>query len=508
MAVRLAFGGGRVGGSLEVSTCLTATGGNAQDFETETFVTEPVPARAFYSIMPQNSGKDYKARLVDVAQTLMAGGPVGGNQGGEYVVEPLAFAVRGRDEDGAVPEVHGDGDTVGTLRAAGGGSSRDFIAFQGRGSNLDLGQEVTGTLGTNADRASGGAPMVACGGGDVTHTLTAEGHDASEDGTGRGSPIAAGAWGVRRLTPTECERLQGFPDGWTRIPGLGGWRDLDADEDRAEIEAAGLTVRVGKGGALRVNDPDGPRYKALGNSWAVPVVRWIGARLQAEDARSRSEVGGGQAEAPHEGEHQFDRAGRFDRVVGVGPAAHRALADAEEPRGGALGQVEIGEFAPELLGGHSEAQGFEAVGASALGDADHLVGGEFLIDEGEGLERVKALVPQGGGGERDLVGGRHGSAAQNGEDAGADLGGGYLAGTDRGDPQFLQPGEDAGRAVDEDGRAVGGAVLGREAARGVVEADFDVGDLRGHLQAPAGMIALPNGRQYAAILAGRQGVAA
>jgi DNA (cytosine-5)-methyltransferase 1 len=56
---------------------------------------------------------------------------------------------------------------------------------------------------------------------------------------------------VRRLTPTECERLQGFPDGYTNIP----WRKA-------------------------AESPDGPRYKALGNSWAVPVVRWIGKRIQ------------------------------------------------------------------------------------------------------------------------------------------------------------------------------------------------------------------------------------
>jgi DNA (cytosine-5)-methyltransferase 1 len=59
---------------------------------------------------------------------------------------------------------------------------------------------------------------------------------------------------VRRLTPTECERLQGFPDGYTAIP----WRKKPASEC-----------------------PDSPRYKALGNSWAVPVVRWIGARIDA-----------------------------------------------------------------------------------------------------------------------------------------------------------------------------------------------------------------------------------
>jgi DNA (cytosine-5)-methyltransferase 1 len=55
---------------------------------------------------------------------------------------------------------------------------------------------------------------------------------------------------VRRLTPTECERLQGFPDGYTDIP----WRG-------------------------KQTSPDGPRYKALGNSMAVPVMRWIGVQL-------------------------------------------------------------------------------------------------------------------------------------------------------------------------------------------------------------------------------------
>jgi DNA (cytosine-5)-methyltransferase 1 len=57
---------------------------------------------------------------------------------------------------------------------------------------------------------------------------------------------------IRRLTPTECERLQGFPDSWTQIP----YRNKPADLC-----------------------PDGPRYKACGNSMAVPVMRWIGERI-------------------------------------------------------------------------------------------------------------------------------------------------------------------------------------------------------------------------------------
>ncbi|WP_440111691.1 DNA cytosine methyltransferase [Acidovorax sp. BL-A-41-H1] len=66
-------------------------------------------------------------------------------------------------------------------------------------------------------------------------------------------PALLTAMQVRRLTPTECERLQGFPDDYTLIP----WRKKPAGDC-----------------------PDGPRYKALGNSWAVPVARWIGQRIQ------------------------------------------------------------------------------------------------------------------------------------------------------------------------------------------------------------------------------------
>lgn len=116
----------------------------------------------------------------------------------------------------------------------------------------------------------------------VAHTLRGEGADASEDGTGRGSPlvayrtagncgpfeqgdktaclntatdpsqnIVANASDVRRLTPLEWERLQGFPDGWTE----------------------GFS--------------DSTRYKMLGNAIAVPVARWIGSRIRGNVAGAR-----------------------------------------------------------------------------------------------------------------------------------------------------------------------------------------------------------------------------
>jgi DNA (cytosine-5)-methyltransferase 1 len=77
---------------------------------------------------------------------------------------------------------------------------------------------------------------------------------ARMEGGGFEGSVMTPAMQVRRLTPTECERLQGFPDGYTAIP----WRK--------KFEA-----------------PDGPRYKALGNSMAVPCMAWIGKRIAEVD---------------------------------------------------------------------------------------------------------------------------------------------------------------------------------------------------------------------------------
>ena len=63
--------------------------------------------------------------------------------------------------------------------------------------------------------------------------------------------MVASRWAVRRLTPLECERLQGFPDGWTAVP----WRG-------------------------RERTPDGLRYTALGNAMTVNCMEWIGRRIE------------------------------------------------------------------------------------------------------------------------------------------------------------------------------------------------------------------------------------
>lgn len=134
-----------------------------------------------------------------------------GHGGGHAAV---AFDLRGR-AGGAMPE--GPHETA-NIRAASGGSSRSYVAT-----------------------------------GDVYPTLSAH-----EGGTLTQIPpipvSSGGAWAVRRLTPVECERLQGFPDGWT-------------------------DVGNGRGGPT----PDGPRYRALGNSMACNVMRWIGMRIALVD---------------------------------------------------------------------------------------------------------------------------------------------------------------------------------------------------------------------------------
>jgi DNA (cytosine-5)-methyltransferase 1 len=141
--------------------------------------------------------------------------------------------------------------------------------------------QVAPTLGRCAHKTPGN-DFSLDGGGLIAHSLRGEGFDASEGGTGRGTPLVPVAFTtklhntksnnagkvfeerstcldanspppalltatqVRRLTPRECERLQGFPDDHTLIG---------------------------------PKTADGPRYKALGNSMAVPVMRWIGRRI-------------------------------------------------------------------------------------------------------------------------------------------------------------------------------------------------------------------------------------
>ncbi|EAT1308155.1 Dam family site-specific DNA-(adenine-N6)-methyltransferase [Salmonella enterica] len=177
---------------------------------------------------------------------------------------PTAIAVSVADHDGVAfafaennrSEIrfqNGDGQISGPLSAGGGKPGQGYpavLAFQERG------REDGRTIEFN---------------GDLAYALT------SPNGGGRAHErniVDFRNMAVRRLTPVECERLQGFPDNHTLIP-VNKRNKLIADElaylrshfpDMPEEEANFLAV-------------DGPRYKAIGNSMAVPVMRWIGERI-------------------------------------------------------------------------------------------------------------------------------------------------------------------------------------------------------------------------------------
>ena len=129
-----------------------------------------------------------------------------------------------------------------------------FIAFSrnddGRDATFDLSptMRVAGNAGGMLAAAVGTDLYNGAITGDVAATMSTHGGDGN--GTG---PTVMQAMAVRRLLPKECERLQGFPDNYT------------------DIQPKGKAT------------PDGPRYKALGNSMAVPVMAWIGKRIQEVD---------------------------------------------------------------------------------------------------------------------------------------------------------------------------------------------------------------------------------
>ncbi|HBN9656253.1 TPA: DNA cytosine methyltransferase [Pseudomonas aeruginosa] len=289
-----AFGGENQGGSLFQAGALTAHGAR-NDFASETFCVAPTLAGG-----GRKSGGYSLDDIPTVAGTLQANGKAAGSatqQDAEAgllvvhgtqdpdVVQDFAHTLgRNHGQENAVFDPNQITSATNRSQPAPGlchtlpASSQPPIAFSCKDYGADAG-DVSPTLramGHGESHANAGGQVAVCITGDITHTLKAEGFDASEDGTGRGQPIVAATLeatagrsrgagtpvgmlansgsAVRRLTPRECERLQGFHDDYTLIP----WRGKPAEEC-----------------------PDGPRYKAIGNSKAVPVVRWIGRRLKA-----------------------------------------------------------------------------------------------------------------------------------------------------------------------------------------------------------------------------------
>ncbi|MCH9329778.1 Dam family site-specific DNA-(adenine-N6)-methyltransferase [Enterobacter hormaechei] len=200
----LAYGGGNTSGNIDVATACTAHGVR-MDFDTETF--------AVHGTQDPDTNRE-------LAHTL------GRNNGQENACIAFSYKDNGAD---ATP------DLSPTIRAG----------------NHDKSHANSGQPPAIAYAFKAGQGAKAGGIGyaeEQSPTLT-----SASSGTNLAPAVMHGV-AVRRLTPIECERLQGFPDNHTLI----GWRGKDA-----------------------VECPDGPRYKAIGNSMAVPVMRWIGERIAA-----------------------------------------------------------------------------------------------------------------------------------------------------------------------------------------------------------------------------------
>ena len=236
-------------------------------FERESMSGNPAPSRKTGQIaarsLTSSLGKRCGAPDADnasdgglIAHTLNAKGGSGriDSESESETFVPTAYRVTGND--GA----YATGDVAGALNTATDPTQQVF-AIQERAisENPDAGPDGMGVRDDGASYTleartvqqavafaeNSRAELRLCGGdGQVSAQLTTGGGKP-----GQGQPCIADQWAVRRLTPTECERLQGFPDGYTQVP----YRKKDA--------------------------ADGPRYKALGNSMAVNVMRWIGQRI-------------------------------------------------------------------------------------------------------------------------------------------------------------------------------------------------------------------------------------
>jgi DNA (cytosine-5)-methyltransferase 1 len=201
-----------------------------------------------YSIREDAKANTFSATELDVANSIGALQPSPQSHHAQvFVAQPIVL----EDQGGSVINTSQTG-IVGTLRRETHGHEPSIVTTAVDTYNLTLSKESTQTLRGNGhiDHVGGVMQQMAVDTyngtiqGDVTATMTADMAGPTHSG-----PKVMQNMAVRRLTPKECERLQGFPDGYTDIRPKGK------------------------------DTPDGSRYKALGNSWAVPVVAWIGKRI-------------------------------------------------------------------------------------------------------------------------------------------------------------------------------------------------------------------------------------
>ncbi|MDW3683897.1 DNA (cytosine-5-)-methyltransferase [Cupriavidus sp. CV2] len=203
-----AFGGNNTTGPIDVATALNAcaSASGRMDFDSETFVAHSLRAEGF------DASEDGTGR----------GTPL-------VPVPAIAFDCKASGQNG-----FGVGEIASTLRSMGHANSH---------------QNGGGHLAVAFAENSRAEVRLEGGDGQVTGTLSTGGGKP-----GQGTPSVITGMAVRRLTPRECERLQGFPDDYTAI------------------------LRSGKPAA------DGPRYKSLGNSMAVNEMCWLGDRIASVEA--------------------------------------------------------------------------------------------------------------------------------------------------------------------------------------------------------------------------------
>lgn len=240
----------------------------ARTFGKDGGIDERFAERSVCDALHTSSGAGNKALLVAAIQDVRGTRKKKKNGIGIQENAETMYTLGARDQH-AVSVDYRNGligeDLCGTIEAAQARGNRGQgvlapLAFGSKGHGQDAG-EVAPTLrgrARSADRANGGAPAAVAFAEDSRHEVRLQGGDgqcvgALSTGGGRHRSGTTGivSRGVRRLTPRECERLMGLPDDWT------------------------LVEYNGRPAA------DGPRYEALGNSMAVPVLRWIGLRILA-----------------------------------------------------------------------------------------------------------------------------------------------------------------------------------------------------------------------------------
>jgi DNA (cytosine-5)-methyltransferase 1 len=233
----------------DVARCVTSSNQRI-DWETETFVAHSLRAEGF-DASEDGTGRG-TPRVPVLAGTLKANNGGGGwsnsadHAASGYMIPVHAFDARQSD-------VIQYGDMTGPLDTDG-HSDAVSVAFQprfvrnGRGAPDKIASPLTAQAGSHGDSAQCVAFQSSRSG--VREVETHATLDANNGGRRHNGVVQQSA--VRRLTPVECARLQGFPDSY-------------------------LTSVTWRGSCP---PPDGPMYKALGNSFAVPVVRWIGERIQ------------------------------------------------------------------------------------------------------------------------------------------------------------------------------------------------------------------------------------